>query len=135
MGTRATTAPQGGGPRQARLRVSKVDPWSVTRFTFVLSLVCFVVFFVAVAVLWLALDVLGVFDAVAGLVRSLTAAGSSSGVDAAPWFAASRILGYAALIGAFSVVIFTALSALGAYIYNIVTDLVGGVEVTLSEPE
>ena len=46
-----------------------------------------------------------------------------------------RILGYTALIGAVNVVLITALSTLGAVIYNLSADLVGGIEVTFSEAE
>ena len=37
------------------------------------------------------------------------------------------------LIGAVNVVLFTALATLGAFIYNVCADLVGGVELTLAE--
>ena len=45
------------------------------------------------------------------------------------------VLLFTALIGAVNVVLITALSTLGAVIYNIASDLVGGVEVTFSEAE
>jgi len=41
----------------------------------------------------------------------------------------------AVVIGAVNVVLFIALSTIGSMIYNLCADLVGGVEVTLSERE
>jgi hypothetical protein len=38
------------------------------------------------------------------------------------------------VIGAINVVLLTALSTLGAAIYNLISDLVGGIEVTLTDP-
>ena len=39
------------------------------------------------------------------------------------------------LLGVVNMVLFTALSTLGAFIYNVCADLVGGIEVTLSEKD
>lgn len=125
-------------PRKAHLVLRRVEPWSAMKFSFVVSLVCFVVLFVAVAVLYGVLSALGVFDSIVDLVNQLgkgEQGQSSIPIDIASWFEPVRILGYTALIGAVNVVLITALATLGAVIYNIASDLVGGVEVTFSEAE
>lgn len=124
-------------PRKAHLVLRRVEPWSAMKFSFVVSLVCFVVLFVAVAVLYGVLSAIGVFDSIVQTVNQLTQAdGQTTGsFDISSWFEPVRILGYTALIGAVNVVLITALSTLGAVIYNIAADLVGGVEVTFSEAE
>ncbi len=125
-------------PRKAHLVLRRVEPWSAMKFSFVVSLVCFVVLFVAVAVLYGVLSALGVFDSIVDLVNQLgkgEQGQSSIPIDIATWFEPVRILGYTALIGAVNVVLITALATLGAVIYNIASDLVGGVEVTFSEAE
>jgi hypothetical protein len=43
------------------------------------------------------------------------------------------IFGGAALIGLVNIVLLTAMATAGAFIYNLTTDLVGGVEVTLAD--
>jgi len=115
----------------------RIEPWSAMKFSFVVSLVCFVVLFVAVAVLYAVLSGLGVFDSIVSAVNQLTTGDKQSQVtfDIAGWFEPVRILGYTALLGAVNVVLITALSTLGAVIYNLSSDLVGGVEVTFSEAE
>lgn len=125
-------------PRKAHLVLRRIEPWSAMKFSFVVSLVCFVVLFVAVAVLYGVLSALGVFDSLVDLVNQLgkgEQGQNSIPIDIASWFEPVRILGYTALIGAVNVVLITALSTLGAVIYNIASDLVGGVEVTFSEAE
>ncbi|WP_084955327.1 DUF3566 domain-containing protein [Thermoactinospora rubra] len=124
-------------PRKAHLVLRRVEPWSAMKFSFVLSLVCFVVLFVAVAVLYGVLSALGVFDSIIQMFNQLnTSDGENTlGFDIGQWFEPVRILGYTALIGAVNVVLITALSTLGAVIYNVAADLVGGVEVTFSEAE
>jgi transmembrane protein DUF3566 len=43
------------------------------------------------------------------------------------------VLGSAAVVGAINIVLFTALATVGAFVYNLCSDLVGGIELTLSE--
>jgi hypothetical protein len=122
-------------PRQARLAVAHVDPWSVMKFSFMISLVCFIVAFVAVTVLYGALDAIGVFAAIQHALANVTSSQGSAGVNVSSWFSASTILGYTAMFGAFDVVVITVLSTVGAGIYNLISRLVGGIEVTLREAE
>ena len=48
-------------PRRARLYVTRIDPWSVAKASFMLALAIGIVIVVAVGVLWWVLDVTGVF--------------------------------------------------------------------------
>ncbi len=121
--------------RQAHLTIARVEPWSVMKFSFVVSLVAFVILFVAVAVIYSTLSALGVFTSLQHVVQSVTSSQDSSGVDAAKWFTASRILSYTALLGALNIVLITAMSTIGAVVYNLTSRLIGGVEVTLRETE
>jgi len=121
--------------RQAHLTIARVEPWSVMKFSFVVSLVAFVILFVVVAVLWGSLSALGVFDSLQRVVSNVTSSQTSSGVNAAKWFSASRILGWTALLGSLNIVLITAMSTIGAVVYNLTSRLVGGVEVTLRETE
>jgi hypothetical protein len=143
-GIAPTGAPPRSGPkkksskrnaRQAHLTVARVEPWSVMKFSFVVSLVAFVILFVAVSLLYGALDGLGVFASLQRLVSSLTSSQGSPGVNASKWFSASRVLGYTALLGSLNIVLITAMSTIGAVVYNLTSRLVGGVEVTLRETE
>jgi hypothetical protein len=121
--------------RQAHLTVARVEPWSVMKFSFVVSLVAFVILFVAVSALYGVLSGVGVFDSLQRVVSSVTSSQGSNGVNAKAWFSASRVLGYTALLGSLNIVLITAMSTIGSVIYNLTSRLVGGVEVTLRETE
>jgi len=113
--------------RRARLLVRHIDPWSTLKFSFVLAVAMFFVWLVAVGVLYGVLDGMGVFEEINGLY------GEVSGETTDSLFSPGLVLGTAALIGAVNIVLFTALATIGAFVYNICSDLVGGVEVTLAE--
>jgi hypothetical protein len=122
--------------RRAQLVLARVEPWSVMKFSFMISLVGWVILFVAVAALYYVLNKLGVFHSVQSTITDVTSGKGSSGSDAnGQWFSASRILGYTMLVGAVNVVLITALATVGAVIYNLVTHLAGGIEVTLKETD
>jgi Transmembrane domain of unknown function (DUF3566) len=121
--------------RQAHLTIARVEPWSVMKFSFVVSLVAFVILFVAVSVLYGVLSQLGVFDSLQRVVASITSSQGSAGVNAKAWFSASKVLGYTALLGSLNIVLITAISTIGSVVYNLTSRLVGGVEVTLRETE
>jgi Transmembrane domain of unknown function (DUF3566) len=121
--------------RQAHLTVARIEPWSVMKFSFVVSLVAFVILFVAVSVLYGSLSALGVFDSLQRVVTNVTSSQDSAGVNAAKWFTASKVLGYTALLGSLNIVLITAMATIGAVVYNLTSRLIGGIEVTLRETE
>jgi len=123
------------GPRRARLHLKRIDPWSVMKFAFAVSLVLFIVMVVATSVLYLALDTMGVFESINKTLTSLIGSAGTSGKGFNLQITAKGVIGVAALLGVINMVLFTALSTLGAFIYNVCSDLVGGIEVTLSEKD
>jgi hypothetical protein len=116
------------------LHLKRVDPWSVMKFSFAVSLVLFVVAVVATSVLYLALDAMNVFDSVNTAFGEIT---GQSPEEAAGGFriTAKGVIGTSVLLGAVNMVLFTALATLSAFVYNVCADLVGGIELTLSEKE
>ncbi|CCH22124.1 DUF3566 domain-containing protein [Micromonospora lupini] len=120
------------GPRRARLNLKRIDPWSVMKFAFAVSVVLFIVVVVATSVLYLALDAMGVFQSVNDSLSDLVNAGGGQSTNGFQITAKGVILS-SALIGLVNVVLFTALATLGAFVYNVCADLVGGIELTLAE--
>ena len=130
-----TTIRRSGRVRKARLRLLRVDPWSVMKTAFLLSVALGISMFIAVAVLWSVLDAAGVFSTVGRLVQDLTATETNSGFELANYTALSRVLGFTTLIAVVDVVLVTALATLGAFLYNLSASLLGGLEVTLAEDD
>ncbi|WP_235433584.1 MULTISPECIES: DUF3566 domain-containing protein [Protofrankia] len=121
--------PPGQG-RRARLRITRVNPLSVAQLTFAFSLCVFVVLMIAAAVLWFVLNSIGVFDSVVEAADTLTD-GSNGGVRV--WLSFTRAMEIGLLVGAINVILMTALATLGALLYNLCTEMVGGIEVTLGD--
>ncbi len=131
------TRPAAAGPRtrRARLRVSKADPWSVMKVSFVLSIALGICTIVAVAVLWMVMDALGVFSTVGATLSDATGSGGKGGFDLQSFLSLPRVLGFTAVVAVIDVVLATALATLASFLYNLSSGFVGGVELTLAEDE
>ena len=118
--------------RRARLLVSKVDPWSVLKMAFLLSVALGIVTVVAAIVLWTVLDLTGIFDQVDSLLGTL-AGSESGGFELKKVASLGQVASFATIIAVVNVVLLTALSMLSAVLYNISATLVGGIDVTLTD--
>ena len=121
--------------RDAQLVLSRIEPWSVMKFSFLASLVGFVVLIVAVAVLYFFFSALGVFTSIEQTVHLVTSSGGNAGSNAGSWFSLSTVMTYTMLAGAIDVILITALSTVAAVVYNAVSHLSGGIEITLQEAD
>jgi len=117
--------------RKARLLVSKLDPWSVLKLSFLLSVALGIVTVVAAVVLWTVLDLTGVFDSVNNLLSEI--AGSESSFNLAEIASLGQVAAFATIIAVVNVVLITAISTLAGVLYNISASLVGGIGVTLTD--
>ena len=118
--------------RRMRLSVVKVDPWSVAKVSFMLSIALGIIQVACVTILWWILSTVGVFDKVSSLVSSAGLSGKN-GFDIMNFFGLSRVVSAVTLFSIFEVVVIVILAVIGAFLYNVVSSLVGGVHVTLGD--
>lgn len=120
--------------RRARLRISRIDPWSVMKTSLLFGIAGGVIFVVATYVLMSVIQATGLFDAVNQMVKDILASPSDTTTfDITLYINTKRATGLAALIGAIDVVIFTALATVFSFLYNLSATMLGGLEITLAE--
>lgn len=119
--------------RRAKLRVVRMDPWSVTKASFLLSIAFGIMCVVAVFLVFSIMSASGLWDSVNSTIQGIVDQKPKDAFDIKQYVGMSRIMGITMLISAIDVVIITALATLGAFIYNMAASLLGGVEVTLAE--
>ena len=126
----------GKPPRRARLRLSRIDPWSVMKTAFLLSVAFGVVTVVAVLMVWSVLGAAGVWDSINQTVQDVIGDNASSSTfNVQDYLGTSRVVGFTVLVAAVDVVLLTAIATLAAFLYTMAAALLGGVEVTLAEDE
>src|SRR3954453_17196245 len=134
--TTARRTPSGPAraPRRARLRLSRIDPWSVMKVSFLLSIAFGIVTVVSVFLVWSVLGAAGVWDSINNTVSDTVSSGNNvSTFDITDYLGMSRVLGFTMLVSVIDVILITAIATLGAFLYNMAASLLGGVEVTLAE--
>ena len=114
--------------QRARLVVRRVNPWSVLRFSLLFYLCMLVVWLVAGILLWLGASAIGLIDNIERFVADLF------------FFEYFQIRGIAILLstlvgGLVLVLLGTGINVIMAVVYNLTSDVVGGVEVTVLENE
>lgn len=121
----------GGEPLRATVQVRRIDPWSTLKITLVISVAMFFVWMIAVALLYMVLAGMGVWERLNSTFTDMVSpdSGSVGLIDA------GTVFGYAGVIGLINVVLFTALATVGTFIYNQCCDMVGGIQVTLADPD
>lgn len=128
------SAPRTRRTRKARLRLSRVDPWSVMKTVFLFSVSGAIMAMVGVGVLWMVIEGSGLLDDLNQLISTMV----SNPTDPTPFdihqvINGPKVLGATAVISAINIVLFTALGTLGSFLYNLSATMLGGLEVTLAE--
>ncbi|MFR9753341.1 DUF3566 domain-containing protein [Nocardia sp. 004] len=120
-----------GEPLRATVQIRRIDPWSTLKISLVISIAMFFVWMMAVGLLYIVLEGMGVWERLNNTFTDMVSqeTGSVGLIDA------GTVFGYAGVIGLINVVLFTALGTVGTFIYNQCCDLVGGIQVTLADPD
>jgi hypothetical protein len=124
------------GPRRIRVQVRRVNPWSVLKISLIFYACLLVVVLVGVAILFMILDSIGVLEPVESLIgdfgfgKTVGQRGEAEAVFEIDFGWVMRTL---FLIGAISFAVWSAFTMFMALLYNLIADLVGGVEMTLVE--
>ncbi len=113
--------------RRVRVAIRRINPWSVLKFSLLLYFCLMLVFLLGFAILFTVLNAAGVLDSVSSLLVDVSA------VDPGFRFEVFGILRTLFLFGLISVVVWSVVTVFVAFLYNLISDLVGGIEVTLVE--
>ena len=122
-------------PRRARLRLTRIDPWSVMKTSFLLAIAFGVVTIVSVFIVWSVLSAAGVWDSINQTVQDVVGGDDAANWDVEKYVGMSRVMGFTMLVSVVDVILITAIATLGAFLYNMAAALLGGVELTLAEDQ
>jgi hypothetical protein len=124
-------APIPGAPRKVRVLLSRIDPWSALKIGFLASIAIGIMTVVAVWVLWEALNQMETFVTIQQWVSKLFTQGQE--VNILQFFDLTKVMSATVLIAVVNVVLISGLSVIAAFIYNMISSVVGGVYLTLTD--
>ena len=123
-----STSPK-SAPRIRRVTrvIRDIDPWSVFKVGLVFHFVAYLILLVALVLLWSVASATGTIDNIQQFLKSF-------GWESFE-FKGGQLFVNVMILGLLGVVLATALWVLAATIFNLITDLVGGIRVTVLEEE
>ncbi|MEI7966539.1 MAG: DUF3566 domain-containing protein [Actinomycetota bacterium] len=123
-----STTPK-SAPRIRRVTrvIRDIDPWSVFKVGLVFHFVAYLILLVALVLLWSVASATGTIDNIQQFMKSF-------GWESFE-FKGGQLFVNVMILGLLGVVLATALWVLAATIFNLITDLVGGIRVTVLEEE
>jgi Transmembrane domain of unknown function (DUF3566) len=115
-----------GAPRRIRVQVRRISPWSVLKLSLLFYFCLMLVVLLGLGILYAVVDALGILDSISDLLNSV-------GFGPNFQFNGGAIFRTLFFIGLISVVVWSALTVFVVFLYNLISDLVGGIELTLTE--
>ncbi|MGO1458544.1 MAG: DUF3566 domain-containing protein [Flaviflexus sp.] len=125
-----TTKPSGRGIRRAHMTISRIDPWSALKISFLLAVGMGVMIVISSVVLWNVLDSMNVFASIRDLLETL---GSEPLLELMQYLEFGRVVSFSIIVAVIDVVLFTLLGGIIALLYNLTSMLVGGVHITITD--
>jgi hypothetical protein len=122
-----------GEPRRTKVTVRRFGLLSVFRFSLLMSFCLMLVIWLALLIIFLVLQAVGVTDTIAEWIGCLVNETEGTKACTPAIIDGARIFTWLFLVGCLFALVWTALAVFFALLYNLISDIVGGVEVTLSE--
>lgn len=120
-----------GGPRRVRAMLTTVDPWSVMKLAFLLSIAAGIMFVVAASIVWSILNGMGVFESINEQITTIL--GPESETTFLQFVDRNKVMSVVILLSVINSILMTGLATIGAFLYNLVVKLVGGIYITLTD--
>jgi hypothetical protein len=129
------------GVRRTRVEVRRVGPLSVLKFSLIFYFCVFLVIYLALAIIWAILSASGVVDSLEQLLGTIFPSGKgisptgqvSTGGAPPIEIDTGQVFTWLFFAGCVGVAIWSFINVFVAVMYNLISDIVGGVEVTLAD--
>ena len=116
-----------GAVRRTRVVIRKVGPWSILKFSLLFYFCVMLVVLFASYILYAVLQALGTLDALVKLLVDFSLVSKGFQLDTGWIF--TRLFVFGILL----VVLWSVINVFAILLYNLISDVVGGIEVTLAE--
>ena len=115
--------------RRVRRVIRKFDPWTVLKVSIVFYAVMAVAIVLGLVILWAVVNNAGIPQAIEDFGKKITLLEA----DAELFADGERYLRVAVFLGVVWTVLLTGLTTLSAVMYNLISDIVGGIEIVVLE--
>jgi hypothetical protein len=132
---RASTRRVRRGPRRTEVVVRKIRPWSVLKFSLLFYFCLMLIVYLALAIIWVVLSAAGVIDTVASFLGQLNTSSTGTREPEPLNINTGAVFTWLFVVGCVVTVIWSLVNVCLALIYNLISDVIGGIEVLLAGKE
>lgn len=118
-------------PRQVHLVVARIEPWTVMKVSFLLSVCLGIAMIVAGILVWLLLNSMHVFSSVENFINDIDPTGAVA--ELINYVRLPRVIAISTILAVANVILMTAFATVGALLYNLTSALVGGIKLALMD--
>jgi hypothetical protein len=120
--------------RRTRVVIRRLGPWSVLKFSLFFYFCVWLIVFLALVIIYMLMSAVGAIDSLEKLLGYLFATGEQSTRGPTPIEVNEGVVGLVTFFaGSILTLVWSLINVLVAFLYNLISDVVGGVEVTLAE--
>ena len=123
---------QGGSSRRTRVVLRKIGPLSVLKFSLLFYFCVMLIVFFALMIIYGLLSAVGAIDSAGRLLGYVFATGNSNGPQPVV-IRFGKVFTWIFLVGCANVVLWSLVNVFVVFLYNLISDVVGGIEMTLAE--
>jgi len=131
--SRPTSRPARRPARRTRVVVRRVAPLSVLRFSLIFYFCLMLIVYFALLIIYLVLSAAGAMDSFAKLLGEIFGNGSSTLGPEPVTINGGTVFTVLFVAGCIWTVVWSLITVFVSFLYNLVSDIVGGIEVTLAE--
>ena len=118
------------GISRVRMTISRIDPLSALKLSFLVSVGVGIMIIIAAILLWFTLDAMHVWARIDELLVTLN---SAPLLELGQFMQFGRVVSFAVVVGVIEVVLMTLFGTVMALLYNVVAMLVGGLGITVTD--
>lgn len=120
--------------RRTRVVIRRLGPWSVLRFSLFFYFCVWLIVFLALVIIYMLMSAVGAINSLETLLGYLFSTGQQSTRGPTPIEINEGVVGLMTFFGGCVLtLVWSLINVLAAFLYNLISDVVGGVEVTLAE--
>lgn len=120
--------------RRTRVVVRKLGPLSVLKFSLIFYFCVMLIVYLALLIIYIVLSAAGAIDSLAKILGYVFGSGESSTSGPTPVVInGQEVFTWLFIAGVLFTVVWSLVNVFVAFLYNLISDIIGGIEVTLAE--
>lgn len=119
--------------RRTRVVVRKVGPLSVLKFSLIFYFCVMLIVYLALLIIYIVLSAAGAIDSLAKILGYVFGSGESTSGPTPVVINGQEVFTWLFIAGVLFTVVWSLVNVFVAFLYNLISDIIGGIEVTLAE--